>query len=73
MNIAPKRRWFQFVEDGCSRAQGAIEPKIRLQVMAEYSERLQSAGPWGRFWLRREIEHEVMFRLNQVAPPEALY
>jgi hypothetical protein len=75
MTPAPKRRRFRdrFVVDGFLRAQAAAEPEIRFQVIGEYSEQLEAAGFWGRFWLRRTIDREVRIRLNQVAPPGALY
>jgi len=62
-----------FVPDGCSRGQSAAEPEIRQQVLAEFVEQLSSANVWQRIWLRRSIERDVQFRLNKLAPPEALY
>jgi hypothetical protein len=75
MTPAPKRRSLRsrFVVDGYSRAQKAAEPEIRAQVVAEYSEQLETAGLWRRFWWRRKIQREVRLRLSQVAPPDALY
>ena len=75
MSHAPKRRRFRsrFVQDGRSCAQSAAEPEIRAQVVAEYSEQFEAAGPWGRLWLRRTIEREVRLRLDKLAPPDALY
>jgi hypothetical protein len=62
-----------FLFDGCERAQAAIEPQIRAQVNAEYATAFAAAGFWGRLRLRREIEHEVARRLDEVSPPDALY
>jgi hypothetical protein len=63
----------EFVADGYERAQIAAEPAIRTQVVAEFSSQLAAAGVWQRFWLWREIEREVQFRLSQVGSPDALY
>jgi hypothetical protein len=73
MTLAPKRRGFGFIDGGCLRAQAAARPEIQAQVISEYFEQLESAGLWGRFWLRRTIEREVRIRLDKVAPPDALY
>jgi len=75
MSEAPIRRppESRFVVAGCSRAQSAAEGEIRALGIAEYREQFEAAGPWGRFWLRRTINREVRFRLNKLAPPDALY
>jgi hypothetical protein len=72
---APKRRWLssRFVHDGYDRAQSAAEPEIRAQVIAEYAAQIEAAGIWDRFWLWETIEREITTRLNQQAPPDALY
>ena len=71
----PNRREISghFVADGFSRAQAAAKPQVRMQVVEEYSERLEAANLWGRFWLRIEINREVKRRLSQVARPDSLY
>jgi hypothetical protein len=73
--MAARTRWLpsRFVRDGCDRAQSAAAPEIRAQVIAEYAGQIEAANIWGRFWLWRTIEREVMTRLNQQAPPDALY
>jgi hypothetical protein len=63
----------RFVADGQERAHAAIEPTIRAAVTAEYAERWQRATFWQRFWLRREIQHEIDRRLEEAAPSDALY
>jgi hypothetical protein len=72
---APKRRWFndRFVQDGPGRLRAALESEIRPQVVAEYAERLASAGIWKRYRLRREIDREVRRRASEMIRPDALY
>ncbi len=63
----------QFVADGCSRAQAAVEPEIRAQVIAEFSEPYEQAGFWQRLWLWRKIAREIDLRVSAIAPPDAYY
>lgn len=50
-----------------------MEPRIRREVEAEFAEELQTSG-WIRCWLvRRKIETEIIRRLSELAPPDALY
>lgn len=64
---------FGLLSDGCERAWRAMEPRIRREVEAEFAEELQTSG-WIRCWLvRRKIETEIIRRLSELAPPDALY
>lgn len=62
----------RFVQDGFSRLRAQVESEIRPQVVAKYTERLATAGPWQRFWLCRKIDREVRSRVNMSIPPAAL-
>lgn len=63
----------RFVADGYSRAYAAIEPGVRAEVQAEYADRLQNASFFGRIWIRWEMNREIRRRVDQSAPPDALY
>ncbi len=67
------RRSNGIVVDGYERAYSAVEPEVRAQVLAEYADRLAEAGFWKRWRLRREIEREIVRRIHEKAPPDALY
>jgi hypothetical protein len=62
-----------FVADGYRRAYSAVEPPVRVEVTAEYAERLERASFWERQRLKREIEREIRRRVHEKAPPDALY
>ena len=65
---------FSIVADGYWRAAGAIEPRIRAEVAAEYATRLEEATTfWQRFQLRREMKREIARRIHEQAPPYGLY
>jgi hypothetical protein len=68
-----KRSATHIVADGHERAWWANEPLVRVQVQQEYAERLCAAPLWRRWLLRRALEREVRRRLEQLAPPDALY
>jgi hypothetical protein len=63
----------RIVVDGDARAASALEPVVRAEVAAEYAERLQHANFWQRWWLQREMEREIARRIDERAPPHALY
>lgn len=63
----------RIVEDGCARAAAAVEPRIREAVNAEYAARLNGATVWARFRLKQKIEREIRRRVDESAPPSALY
>ncbi|MEX0613586.1 MAG: hypothetical protein WD738_20615 [Pirellulales bacterium] len=48
-------------------------PAIRAEVEREYAERLNTAGWFERWRLRREMRREVAKRRDHVAPPSGLY
>jgi hypothetical protein len=73
MSSTPQQRGLRFVDGGYHSGRSAAEVGIRAQVIAEYGERLEAAGPWGRFWLRREMARVVEIRLRKVAAPGACY
>lgn len=62
-----------FVFDGHERARAASIDKIRAQVEAEYSGRLQAANWARRLLLKAEMRREIERRLDRIAPPDALY
>ena len=66
-------RTLQFVQDGYRLAYAALEPSVRAAVEAEFAERLAVASLIERWQLRRAMAREVERRLQQMAPPDALY
>lgn len=63
----------RFIVDGRDRAGKALEPSIRAQVEGEFAELIQNATFLRRIVLRRQITAEVKRRLDEQAPPDALY
>lgn len=62
-----------FVVDGYERARKAMEPEIRAEVEAKYTEQLTTATIWQRWKLRRQMKLEIDERIHQIAPPDAEY
>ena len=62
-----------FVADGHRRARAAVEPHVRAEVESEFAGRLQNASFFKRLRLLREMEREIQRRVDQTAPPDALY
>jgi len=62
-----------FVADGCDRARIVLEPLVRAEVEAEYTEILQTASFWQRLLLRKKVNREIERRIREAAPPDALY
>ena len=62
-----------FLADGHQRAWEAHEPKVRAEVEAEFADRWKEASSRARRHLREEIEREIDRRLEELAPPNALY
>jgi hypothetical protein len=63
----------KFVADGYWRARTASEPYVRAEVLKEFDKRLQEAPLEELPSVQREMEQEVQRRLDQIAPPWALY
>lgn len=63
----------RFIVGGWRRAHSAAEPEVRKQVFAEYSEQLEAATAWERFWLWHKVEREIKRRVKKMAAPDALY
>ena len=62
-----------FVADGHERAVDAETPRIWAEVEAEYADRLAAANWFRRVWLCIEMHREVLRRLDEFAPADALY
>lgn len=62
-----------FLVGGYKRAFAAIEPQVRREVEDEYSKRLKGATARETRRLRKEIEAEIVKRVEKRAPPDALY
>ncbi len=62
-----------FIADGYERAREASFDRIRVQVEAEYAERLRAANWARRLLLKAEMRREIERRLDRIAPPDALY
>ncbi len=62
-----------FIEDGCRRARKAMEPEVRREVEEEFSAEWTDSGLVRRWFLLRKINAEVERRLDERAPPKALY
>ena len=63
-----------FVVDGCDIAHRALRPEVTAQVHAEFDDELRNATSWWqRYKIRRRIAQEIARRIDEKAPPEALY
>jgi hypothetical protein len=63
----------RFVVDGYERARAAAEPQIRADVEQEYAIQLVNASVIERWRLKREMARVIAKRIDQAAPPDALY
>lgn len=63
----------RFLADGYWRTRRHCEPAIRAAVEKEFEPILATSSAWRRFFIRREMQREIERRLDQAAPPEALY
>jgi hypothetical protein len=61
------------IVDGCDRARKAIEPRVRLEVEAEFEERLRAATFWQRSRVKQQIQAEIERRVARQAPQHGLY
>jgi hypothetical protein len=62
-----------FIPDGCDRLRSTHEPQIRAEIELKYADQLASASWLTRRKIRKRIKHEIDTRLDDLAPPEALY
>lgn len=63
----------QFVADGFFRLLSALRPVVKAAVQAEYAAQLESANDVERSRLELEMQQEIERRIDQSAPPGALY
>jgi hypothetical protein len=65
------------VADGAARIAEHLRNEIKQEVRAKYAERLATAGPLRRLWLRVkmyfEVERRLRRELKHKAPKDALY
>jgi hypothetical protein len=65
------------VDDGAARIAEHLRKEIEQQVRAKYAQRLATAGPLRRLWLRVkmyfEVERRLRRELKEKAPKDALY
>lgn len=66
-------RCLRIVADGFWRARAANTPRIRAEVEAEFSERVNAAAFAERIKLKAEMRREIARRLEKAAPRAALY
>jgi hypothetical protein len=57
-----------FISGGEANLREGLEDRIRREVLAEYAEALNQAGPARRLWLRVQIRHEIRRRLGRELP-----
>jgi hypothetical protein len=62
-----------FLEDGYERAYSANEPVVRAEVELEFADALSKASASERERIRKEIESVIAKRVDELAPPDALY
>lgn len=62
-----------FVVFGFKRARSALKLDVRRQVEGEFAEQWKACGFVRRWFLRRKINAEIVRRLAERAPPDALY
>lgn len=62
-----------FVADGYGRAWSAVEPAVREQVEREFAAKWNASGVVGRWFLLRQIEREIIRRIELKAPEDAFY
>ncbi len=63
----------EFVADGYERAVDANEPTVRNEIEAKYATQMENASVQDRKRLQQQIEREIKQRLDELAPPGALY
>ena len=63
----------RLIADGCERLRSVHESKIRAEVELRYADQMASISWFKRRKLRKQIENEVASRLDDFAPPDALY
>ena len=63
----------RLIADGCERLRSAHEPTIRAEVELRYADQMASNSWFKRRKPRKQIENEVASRLDDFAPPDALY
>lgn len=61
------------VADGHARAAAAWRPHVEYEIRSRYAGELATAGPDERRRIERLIQREIEARLDEVAPPGALY
>ena len=62
-----------FIADGHDRARDANEPIVRSDVEREFASMLEGASRAEQKQIRDQMEREINRRLNDLAPPDALY
>ena len=62
-----------FLADGYERLRGEHEPEIRAEVERKYAHQIASASWLNRRRIRKQIEREIETKLDDLAPPDALY
>ena len=63
----------RIVADGYERVRAANEPAVRQQIESKYADRIARASWWQRRKLRKQIEIDIAQRLDEFAPPDALF
>lgn len=63
----------RIVVDGQRRAHSASFDRVRAEVEREFSSALKQAGFMRRMVLRAEMDREITRRMEEIAPPWALY
>ena len=61
------------VPDGYDQLRSIHEPQVRAEIELKYADQLTSASWLNRRKIRKQIELEIDTRLDNLAPPDALY
>jgi len=63
----------EFVADGEDRIRDANESVVRNQIESKYADQLNNASWLQRRKLKKQIRNEIKDRLDELAPPDAMY
>lgn len=73
MTGAKNNRPTRFLADGASRIRKANRARIEAEVRLAHADQLDRARWWRRLSLRWHMRREIRRRLDEIAPPSALY
>lgn len=62
-----------FVANGRRIISNGVKSNIKQEVLAEYEPELRKAGFWRRLLIKRRMREIIRKRLDEAAPPSALY